>query len=286
MLAAATEAAASIRENFKTDPLISASGIHKTVFGLSEAYQESLSAMEYKKAMGIENIVCFDDIRTSKSSYHYPMDTERQLINCIKSGDFQMACSILDEVFENNFTPAAMSNVMAKCLVFDLASTMLKTIPEADVLNDNTFLNELDIFERLLSCKMIKDMKLQIVDIMKEICLYIQQNRKGRKETLVENVIEYIQDNYSDANLSVSAIAGRFQLTPTYLTKLFKEQTGEGLLDYLIKIRIQKAKQLMKNNDVSIKDLAEKVGYFSSAAFIRAFKKCEGVTPGLYKEIG
>ena len=285
MLHTATEAKNFIREKFNIDFIVSVSGMHKTVFGIPEAYQEALRAMEYKRTLDKEDIIFFDDMKSTRGKYNYPIETEHQLINCIKSGDFETSCSILNEVYDNNFSKSAPSNDMVRCLMFDLASTMLKTIPEINGQNDNLFLQELDIVERLVNCKKVQEMKQQMIVILSEICDYIQHNRKGRKEQLAENVMDYIRSNYHNVGLNVSVIADKFQLTPAYLTRLFKEQTGEGLFEYLTKVRMDKAKELLRSNEVSIKDLASKVGYFSSQAFIRAFKKCEGVTPGLYKEI-
>lgn len=285
LLHVATEARQTTYDRMKIDLLVSASGIHKTVFGIPEAYQEALDAMEYKIASENVDIVFFDMIRTSKSRYYYPMDTEHQLINCIKTGDIDAAISIIDDVFNHNFSRESLSRDMIRCLMFDLSSTMLKTIPEIDDTYDNEFLQKLDIVGRLLNCKKAYDMKREMIAILSEICAYIQQNRKmKKKEHLIEDVVTFILGNYADANMSVYLIAEKFRLTPAYLTKLFREQTGGGVSDYLMKTRIERAKQLLKSGDTSIKELAARVGYYSSMGFIKAFKKMEGVTPGMYKD--
>ena len=285
ILAIVREASEFIHDKFHADMVVSVSDVHKTLFGISEAFQEALSVMEYKKIMENENIISYDQIKSPRGSYNYSIETEHQLINCIKLGDFKAAEAIVDDVYDKNFSQAVLSNDMVRCLMFDLVSTMLKTMPEIGIDYDNPFLHELNIMTRLLNCKKVQDMKQQMIMILQEICLYVRQNKRCKKDALIENVIGYIEGSYHDANLSVAILADKFQLTPAYLTRLFKEQYGEGLYDYITRVRIDKAKGLLKDPEINIKDIAARVGYYSSTAFIRAFKKCEGVTPGLYKEL-
>lgn len=74
-------------------------------------------------------------------------------------------------------------------------------------------------------------------------------------------------------------------MTPAYMSRLFKERTGYGLLDYINKVRIEKAKVLLNENSYSIQEIALKVGFVNSNTFIRSFKKAEGITPGSYKKM-
>lgn len=284
MICIAKEAVDFIRSTFKIDFMVSLSEIHNTIFGIPEAYHESLSVMEYKKTMDNDNILSYDELNTSKGYFDYTIETEYKLINHIKAGEFEHAENILNVIFETNFSEITLSNDLVKCLMFDLVNTMLKTLPEINCANDGAFLHELNIINRLMKCERVQDMKHQIVDILREICNYIQQS-KSKKDVFIDRVIDYVDDNYYDINISVAVIAEKFQLTPSYLSKLFKEQTGLGLLDYMAKARIDKAKQLLKEGQMDIKDIAKAVGYFNIGSFIRTFKKLEGVTPGSYKEI-
>ena len=70
-----------------------------------------------------------------------------------------------------------------------------------------------------------------------------------------------------------------------YLSKTFKKATGKGLLDYIHTLRIEKAKELIKSTDKSLKVIAEEVGYSNNLTLIRAFKRYEGITPSAYKEM-
>jgi two-component system response regulator YesN len=78
-------------------------------------------------------------------------------------------------------------------------------------------------------------------------------------------------------------VSGKVDVSPYYFTRLFKEETGETFLEYLTRLRIERAKTLMKDPSVSIKDICAQVGYSDPNYFSRIFKKSEGKTPTEYR---
>ena len=96
--------------------------------------------------------------------------------------------------------------------------------------------------------------------------------------------MDYIQENYSDNALSLKQISLKFGFHETYISRLFKTEYGENLSGIIEKLRVEKACELIKNTDIKIGDIAEKVGYTSDLSFRRAFKKVTGMNPGEYRE--
>jgi two-component system response regulator YesN len=283
MLRTVQEAHAFISDKFKINVSAAISNIHKSYFGIPEAYREALDTIEYQIAMESGEIFSFHDLMGFGGKYNYSIEMENKLINCIKVGDFKNSRKLLDEIFESNFSSSYLPNSLVKCTMFGLANTMLKAMIEISYICGEEMIDELNIADRLLKCGKVQDMKGEMIDILKKVCDYIEKNKKGKRDQLVDNIVSYIENNYSDVDLSVAMIAEELGLTPAYLTKLFKEQTGEGIFDYISKLRIGKAMIMLKEPKMNVKEVAEKVGYFNSNVFIRAFKKYVGVTPGKYK---
>ena len=73
-------------------------------------------------------------------------------------------------------------------------------------------------------------------------------------------------------------------ISPYYFSKLFKEETGENFIEYLTSLRINKAKELIQNSSLSMKEICAEVGYADPNYFSRIFKKNVGATPTEYKE--
>lgn len=272
-----------VLEYYSIQFTISISTVHQTICGIPAAYEEALEALEYKLVMGCGKIIYSGDINSNESSYFYPLEAEQQLINYIKSGDFSNVEVIINRIFRHNFSEGLTSIQMAKCLTFDLVSTIIKTMDDVYGGSNNLFLQQVNPIDQLLECKTIIEMRELMLNILGNVCDDIKAKKVGKTTQLSKLFIEYIKNNYFDMNLGISAVAMQFDMTPTYVSKVFKEQTGEGMLDYINKFRLGKAKELLKNDKASIVDTATKVGYSNSNALIRAFKKYEGTTPGQYK---
>jgi len=98
-------------------------------------------------------------------------------------------------------------------------------------------------------------------------------------------VRKYVEENFHNPNLSVNTLGEEFNLSPSYLSKIFKAENEISIPDYISKIRINNAKELLKNTDKTIQEIAEETGFLSSSVFIRVFKKIEGITPGAYRKL-
>jgi YesN/AraC family two-component response regulator len=264
---------------------VAISGNHREVRNINVAYQEALEAMEYRMINGFSTILCYSDIKVTENRYKYPLETEQMLINFTKAGDFEKAEAIVNEVFNENFTGNKLSIEMTKCLIFDIVGTLVKTIAEVKNNKENPFVEELYPIERLTKCANIVDMKKELISILNTVCNHVNKNKKKHNIVLRDEIIDFVNNNYYNVDLDVSMIANKFDLNQSYLSTFFKESFGQGLLEYINKVRIDNSKILLKQRSISIVDTASKVGFYNSNAFIRAFKKYEGITPGKYKEI-
>ena len=106
-----------------------------------------------------------------------------------------------------------------------------------------------------------------------------RENRQFGKQ-----VMEYVKANFQDPDLNISITALHFDITPSYLSTLFKEQTGQNLLEYINNTRVERAKELLEEGK-TLSEICTLTGFRSSGALIRVFKKITGVTPGQMKKM-
>lgn len=100
----------------------------------------------------------------------------------------------------------------------------------------------------------------------------------------VKKIISYLNENYAH-KISLDQIAKNMYLSPVYISKIFKEETGESPINYLIKIRLEKAKEILATEeDRSIKEVASAVGYEDVYHFSKLFKKYYGIAPLYYRK--
>ena len=103
------------------------------------------------------------------------------------------------------------------------------------------------------------------------------------KQTIAQTITSYFQKNYM-RKISVEEIARSSYLSTTYITKIYKEITGDTPINYLISLRMEKALEILKEGHFSIQDVARQVGYDDPYYFSKLFKKRFGVSPSAYKK--
>ena len=102
------------------------------------------------------------------------------------------------------------------------------------------------------------------------------------KQTIAQTITTYFQENYMK-KISVEEIARSSYLSTTYITKIYKEMTGDTPINYLISLRMEKALEILKEGHFSIQDVAKRVGYDDPYYFSKLFKKRFGLSPSAYK---
>lgn len=103
---------------------------------------------------------------------------------------------------------------------------------------------------------------------------------------LVMKILEYIK-RYYNTSLSLNVLADKFHYNSRYISQIIKKETGVNFVDYLNQVRIQRAKQFLKQDGNRVEEISTKVGYNDSRYFAKIFKNSEGVTPSEYrKKIG
>ena len=100
---------------------------------------------------------------------------------------------------------------------------------------------------------------------------------------VIQDIEKYIEENL-DKKLSLTDIAESIHMNKSYISRMFKEKAGENLFDYINKRKIEKAKQLIKNNELRMYEIALNVGMEDTAYFSRVFKKYEGISPSEYQK--
>ncbi|WCR28289.1 AraC family transcriptional regulator [Paenibacillus thiaminolyticus] len=108
------------------------------------------------------------------------------------------------------------------------------------------------------------------------LCQYIWRERSDYHERLLRKMTAYIEANYRDPNFSLNAIADEFEMTSPYISAFFKKYGGRNITEYIAKLRVEEAKQLLADSRLTISDIAQRVGYASDVGFLRFFKKARG----------
>ena len=113
---------------------------------------------------------------------------------------------------------------------------------------------------------------------------FIRQNKKSQNHDLRNKILAYLQEHYRNPLLSAALVSQAMGISEKYLFQFLKEQTGETFAAYLLNLRIEQAKQYLKDPALSNEKIAELTGFGSVNTFYRNFKAQTGVSPKLYQE--
>ena len=139
---------------------------------------------------------------------------------------------------------------------------------------------------------MLKPVSIEEFDKVIDQALRKLEQRKGeelvseslaREGRIVRDVLQVIEDHYGE-NIGLEWIAAQVKLSSGYLSSLFKMEYGQGLTQYLIAYRMEKAKELVCHTDLRVAEIGQQVGYPSTSYFCQQFKKYHGVTPNRMRE--
>lgn len=136
--------------------------------------------------------------------------------------------------------------------------------------------------EQLTQVRNIDQEGTWLIHIVEHTFRFLEQKNLGKNEELIQAIKKYIIEHIASP-LSLDYIADKFALSSRYLSKLFKEVSGENFTDYITAVRIETAKDLILSTDLSVETISSRTGFNSSAYFIKVFKKAYGVTPKQFK---
>ena len=272
----------SMVNNFmKFNISIGISRMYSNAPDMPQAYQEALEAVSWR-FFSNTTISVYTSIKPKELS-DLSMKTRiyiDQIANYVGEGDDNRAISILASLFEELKTAhESVEKIKALSILLCSKCFSLPRSPGSDLQNVKE--NESDIYRQLQSCQTYQELTGIIRGAIKSVSeLLISGNEK--QNYLVKEVNKVIKENYGNkANLRF--IAMQLHVNSSYLSRLYKKETGESVTDALNRYRIEKAKKLLENPANKISEVGYSVGIDDPAYFTHVFSKYTGKSPSEYR---
>jgi two-component system response regulator YesN len=273
-----------IQEDYRLTITISMGGLFRNYLEISRSYDEAKQTMDYAALTNSSGPLWYQDIEKETTMFYYPIDMEIRFLNALKVGEVSETKLILDKIFKQNFDERDLSTDMAQQLIGEIKASLFKSI-DSKVIRDS---NEWTILKsQLIQLQLmdgIKQIRHVIENIIETYCSLIENRKKEADHETVKIILKYVEDSYGDPDLSLYSIAEKVGRPEKFISQLFKEQIGVYLSEYLEKVRIQKASELLLNTDKTIEEISHQSGYNSPHSFRRAFKRVSNVTPKMYRQ--
>ncbi|WP_028610757.1 helix-turn-helix domain-containing protein [Paenibacillus harenae] len=250
------------------------------LYDIYHSYRQASSALQYKFYRGTGQIIFYSELSRYESVQQYPLDKEKELFDAYKASESpaeieQSVHSFYEWVLEKG-------PVDIQC-VYDITVRLLVSV-EKRVISETQNISSYERFDVISIVKLatLEEIKQYVTRFLAGMRDVLSQNQKESHRSIIKKTIHHMEQECQSASLQ--SVAQKVYMTPTYLSLLFKTNTGKTFIEHLTDIRINKAKEMLRSTHYKNYEVAEKVGYQDPRYFSQIFKKKVGLSPSEYRE--
>lgn len=245
---------------------------------VSVSFKEAVCALEYRIVLYQQKLIRYEEValRGNDGFKQSPKNLKKFIENRDIDGMEGFLNAALNEIC---WKKTNINRILRQCN--DLILSVQETIEEVnrEFFTDNPLYEDISGIIKYEDChELIEIIRLIGYDIIDRLNVL-------SGNTTIEAMLLYIQENAFSCDFSTAAMAERFKMSLPYLSQYFKNHMGVNLLDYVTERKMEKAKELLKDTRLPIRDIAVSVGYYNVNSFQRRFKQVVGYTPGEYRKL-
>lgn len=273
------ELAELVNKIMSCQPRIGVGNICTKIERLNQSLMEAIAAAEATDK-GEDQVIFFSQLKTwqEEGKYWYPAQAQLRLLQAIRHGNRAITDQAIQELSQQLFSKRA--HVDDQMISFLTACITARTLQLADEINMP--LDEYEI-SKLIYYGTLEEYMALFSQLCRSMLKHVEQQKKSLLFKQHEEIKAYIDEHFSDNNLSLGSIAEKFGMTASGLSRFFRENEGINFIDYLTNLRISAACELLVNTDLKVSDIVKQVGYLDLPNFTRKFTKIIGTSPGKYR---
>lgn len=282
----------NIRQAFPTeqsyaDVSIASGNIYPGANNIWKSYADANEAMKLHFIKGTNADLLYEEIaayaRHDQTKRHPqsnspPIDTSINLIPALKSGDKATIDYQLSILRQWLLEKGSDSYLYMTVSIGSFYNNLTKELEESGINIRELFDDPVSEFSKITSANTLDACIKNLQTSLHQICDYIgkSQSKYGK---IINEALTFMQNNYQHSSLNIDVVANTIGLSTSYFSTVFRNETGITFTDYLIRLRMEKAKSLLENGNMKIYEVSMCVGYDNAAYFSAAFKKYFGKSP-------
>lgn len=237
--------------------------------GAQEQYRNIAEYMQQLKHDGAKDV--------------YPLDKERSLLQAIKEGDLQEAQRLLNELLGHiyYFTGADFSATRARAL--ELLALLSRAAAEGGADMDQILVLNQRFIKESDYLSTTDQLTVWLNRVIERYTALVFDLVEVKHKDIIYKAIRYMKRHFSD-KLTLEETAQYVGFSPTYFSKIFKDEMGVTFNSYLGGLRVERSKTLLLSGEYSVGEICSEVGFEDQSYFIKVFRKYTGVTPGKFRK--
>jgi two-component system, response regulator YesN len=250
---------------------------------LKQAYKEAVEAVSHRYFRGSGSITFYRALDTALKIKQVQEDLELKVIDkCIKELDSQGFHENMDKVL-NKIKDCCFNQEAAQVACTRMVVRFINYLRDSGEVVEEYLPPYYNPGKDVLRLETIEDVCSWILWFENCVVSYINHKCENSYKKIITDAIAYIKQNYNK-NLSLTDTAKHIQVSSSYLSSLFSQETGKCFTDYLTEVRIEKAKEYIERTNMKMYEIAESVGFQNIYYFSKIFKKVTGKTPMEFKD--
>lgn len=280
----AEEICQSIEKYLKLTVAVGIGPIASDVGEIHDSYEGAVLALDYRQILGPNRVICIDDIECHRPYGKVRLDEmqEHSLVRCLKVGTQSELHEIVDGLFRE-ITDVGVSIKEYQVYLLEIVTAILKVAKDAGISLDDLLGDQARLIEEMLRFSHWEETREWIIRLSTRIMDHIVIGLQTAHRTFVEEAIEYTKMNYNDPEISINKVCSHLHISAGYFCSIFKKETKTTYLQYLMQLRMETAKELLRTTDLKAFEIAEKIGYADPNYFSFSFRKMFGITPKDYR---
>ena len=212
----------------------------------------------------------------------YPLEMEEELLTAISKGDIHVAEKTLKEILKQTLQHCGGNVEILRSRSVELIVLLSRAALKGGADSQKILELNYEYMREVDELVTIEDIALWLAIVTKSFTNHVFQFSSHKHTDIIYKAVDYIRRNYA-SKLSLQEMAEYLFISRQYLCRIFKESTGQTVGGYITYVRIEESKKLLRNSQVDIIDIPERVGFENQSYFTKIFKKETGTTPGRYR---
>lgn len=258
---------------------VAAGGIYAATKHIRTSYEEAIQALSMKFIVGQNRDIFFDDFKDRiEQQKDETLDIE-DIAGRLSFESREAVTASFDRIIDGIRQKGAYSALYLQLVITNIYICALQMLRKAEVDVEKTFGNPLRKYETVLQHETVEERVSGLKALILEMYAIIESGRQNAFSGAIAQAEAYIMDHFSDKDLSLSDVTKHIAASQAHFCVEFKKKTGETFIDYLTRIRMEKARELLTLSDRKVYEVSEMVGYDNATYFSTLFKKYYNVSP-------
>jgi AraC-like DNA-binding protein len=230
---------------------------------------------------GSNSIIPWQYRGQERKHFYYPQNSEGKILNYLNMGNLVHINAELEEILKTirSMEDISYDNI---CFIYNqLAGVTVRRLSEMNINTARFFSEHGSVYNAIASCETLDQINNYMGNFYQDILEYLCRG-KTEGEKPIDRILSFFKKHYRD-DMFFEDMAAQLGISYSYMRKIVREATGKSVLDTINRFRIQEAKNLLLDRNMTISQIAGAVGYRNVQSLNRYFKKFEGVTPLEYR---